>query len=140
METRHTLQLNFEPSPEAATMSGTLVLGAGGGFLLVLALTFLLLRSRRGEHDDVEALSPTAGPPISSTVHEKKFPEYRRRPPPLHLRKKNGQQAHQFPQKEFLQAGQKNSGDITANNTLMERCERPLVWQPIRLHGTHFGW
>ena len=29
METRHTLRLNFEPSPEAATMSGTLVLGAG---------------------------------------------------------------------------------------------------------------
>ena len=74
METGHTLQLNFEPSPEAATMSGTLVLGAGGGFLLVLALTFLLLRSRRGEHDDVEALSPTAGPPISSTVHEKEVP------------------------------------------------------------------
>lgn len=74
METGHTLELNFQPTPEAATMSGTLVLGAGGGFLLVLALTFLLLRSRRGEHDDVEALSPTAGPPISSTVHEKEVP------------------------------------------------------------------
>ena len=74
METSQTLDVNFEPSPEAATMSGTVVVGAGGGFLVVLALTFLLLRSRRDEHDDVEGLSPTAGPPISSTVHEKEVP------------------------------------------------------------------
>ena len=74
METSQTLDLNFEPSPEAATMSGTVVVGAGGGFLVVLALTILLLRSRRDEHDDVEGLSPTAGPPISSTVHEKEVP------------------------------------------------------------------
>ena len=76
-------------------------------------------------------------PPRST---KKKFPGYRRRPSPHHLRKKNRQQVRQFPLKGFLQVGQKNSGNITANNTLMERCERPLVWQPIRLHGTHFGW
>ena len=121
-------------------MSGTVVVGAGGGFLVVLALTILLLRSRRDEHDDVEALSPTAGPPISSTVHEKEVPGISSETiatPPAQEEQTTGPP---IPAEGFLQVGQKNSGNITANNTLMEHCERPLVWQPTRLHGTHFGW
>ena len=139
METGHTLQLNFEPSPEAATMSGTLVLGAGGGFLLVLALTFLLLRSRRGEHDDVEALSPTAGPPISSTVHEKEVPGISSETTATLPAQEERTAGPPVPE-GGIPAGGREQWQYCGQQTLMERCEGPLIWQPIRLHGTHFGW
>lgn len=74
IEATHTLQLNFQPAPDADTMSGLLVAGASGGFLLVAALTLLMLRRRRDEQDAVEELTQPEGPPVSSMTTEKEVP------------------------------------------------------------------
>ena len=39
----------------------------------------------------------------------------------------------------FLRDGQKNSGNTTGNNTLMEPFDDPIMWTPIHPLGMRFG-